>query len=59
MIRQHRKIHRIIWLLLAPLLLGLIFAFSRPHTDYSPINAHIAELPGMVSDNSSGKGALP
>ena len=55
MIRQHRTIHRRIWLLLAPLLLVLIIAFSNPRTELYPANDHLPELPGEVS----GKGILP
>ena len=59
MIRQQRKIHRIAWLVLAPLLLGLILVFNRPHTDYSPPNTDLVELPGSAPHTSRGKGALP
>lgn len=63
MIRQHRKVHRLVWLLLVPLLLGLILAFSRPYTELSPANDHLTELPGATSGatsgNIAGKGALP
>ena len=52
MIRPHRKIHRAFWLIFTPLLLALVLAFSRPHTELSPANA---ELPAVDVD----KGHLP
>ena len=55
MIRRHRTIHRLTWLLLTPLLLGLIIAFSRPHTDLSPANDPRPEIPGAAER----KGPLP
>ena len=36
MIRLQRKIHRVCWLLLTPLLLGLILSFSQPDTEAVP-----------------------
>ena len=51
MIRLQRKIHRVCWLLLTPLLLGLILSFSQPDTELSPANAHIPAI--------HGKGILP
>ena len=42
----HRKAHRLIWLLLTPLLLALILWFSAPDTDLSPPNAALPTAPG-------------
>ncbi len=41
MIKPQRKIHRITWLLLTPLLLAVIAYFSQPDTDLTPANAPI------------------
>lgn len=53
MIRPHRTIHRYLWLVLTPLLIGVLVVFSQPHTDLSPPNPALAQLP------TGGKGALP
>ena len=55
MIRAHRKIHRLTWLVLGPLLLGLILVFSRPQTELSPANAQLPTIPF----DAAGKGVLP
>ena len=47
MIRQHRNIHRGVWLLLLPLLLVLIVIFARPNTELSPSNEHFIAFPGV------------
>ena len=57
MIRLQRKIHRLTWLLLTPLLLALIVVFSRPDTDLSPPNPALPTLPGQGT--GAGKGVLP
>ena len=51
MIRPHRTIHKLAWVLLLPLLLGLIMFFSNTGRDLYPINEQGPEI--------QLKGALP
>ena len=46
MIARQRTLHRFVWLLLAPLLLGLVLWFSQPDTNLSPANTEIPTVPG-------------
>ncbi len=52
MIRRQLAIHRLIWLLLTPLLLAMILYFGLPEGDVQPTNA-------PIQDTHAGKGALP
>lgn len=52
MIRRQLAIHRLIWLLLTPLLLAMILYFGWPEGDVQPTNA-------PIQNNHVGKGALP
>ena len=52
MIRRQLAIHRLIWLLLTPLLLAMILYFGLPEGDSLPTNA-------PIQDTHAGKGALP
>ncbi|MGI9310208.1 MAG: hypothetical protein ACR2P7_01595 [bacterium] len=54
MIAAQRKAHRIIWLLLAPLLVVALLYLGRPGADLSPPNAQIP-----AASTAPGKGALP
>lgn len=66
MIAQHRKVHRLVWLLLAPLLLAAVGYWSQPDQNLSPANAiapirweHSAEplgiLPQPAPHSTAGK----
>ncbi len=57
MIKAQRKIHRLIWLLLTPLLLSGIVYFSQPDSDLSPLNPD-REVDANLLANPA-KGSLP
>ncbi len=54
MIAPQRVIHRLLWVLLTPLLLGLILYFSQPETELSPANAETPALPGLPALPGTG-----
>ena len=53
MLRRHRIIHRITWLVLTPALLLLILVFSRPDANLTPPNADLPGHPAAVAGNDN------